>query len=276
MNKVKLIKYRGEFLTLANYKEPLRPVENGYGYYGALLSTTDGERIQCHVCGGLYSSVGAHARQKHKLPAKEYKQKYMLAYNTALISENEREELKQRTINWQNSLTPKERLELKKKARKAAKKILASLSKQEKYALMSHPHQLETKNKRGTCPDQLLEKIKEATRYFKRTPSSKEFVEYCGTQRYKYLIFKVFGSWNNALHMLNMEPKKRDERGRDRFYTDEELLEYLANFAREHKKIPTATDFKRGVLPNFDTYTRHFGNIEEARQLAGVYTILGE
>ena len=40
------------------------------------------------------------------------------------------------------------------------------------------------------------------------------------------------------------------------------------------RKLPTATDFKRGLLPSYDTYIKHFKSIEEARQMAGVYEIL--
>jgi hypothetical protein len=107
------------------------------------------------------------------------------------------------------------------------------------------------------------------------TPSKAEFINECGTQRYVHLIYKVFGSWKEAILMMGMEPKE-PAKGGYRKYDDCELLEYLRQFAESNKKIPTATDFKRGLLPSFSTYTHRFGSIENARQEAGVYNYVEE
>jgi hypothetical protein len=61
-----------------------------------------------------------------------------------------------------------------------------------------------------------------------------------------------------------------------RNYSDEELLEYLRIFAQENGKVPTATDFRRGLLPSYECYIRRFKTIENARRLAGVYDYIDE
>lgn len=103
-------------LTFYNYKEPLKPVEseNGYGYYGVLLATKNGEKIQCHVCGELYSSLSMHIRN-HGYTGKEYKNKFGLSSRTALVSDQQREILKRAYIKRFGSWSSEKKEEMKRK-----------------------------------------------------------------------------------------------------------------------------------------------------------------
>ena len=256
-------------LTLINYKEPLRPVEFGYGYMGTISSTTDGESIQCHICGSLFANLDMHARQMHQIQSRDYKIKFGLNFTTALISEKERERRSNRTIEWQESMSEEERESHRLRRMKAIKQYYKS----DKFKNRIQPKkQLEGYNKDGTCPDQLLDHIKKVAEKVGHTPSKKEFIWETGTQRYVHLIYKVYGSWINALKMLGMQPKKgADIKGFKRpKYDTEELLEYLKIFTRENDRIPVATDFRRGLLPNYEVYLRRFKSIRIARHLAGV------
>lgn len=260
-----------EGLTLKNYKEPLTPIpkKEGYGYYGTIMGTIDGKHIQCHACGKMYSCVQSHAFMAHKLNAKEYKEKYKLSYTTALISEDERETRKNRTIKYLAGLSIAELAERKRKSRENFQKYLA-----ERGVKPGYPHRgisLEDRNKRGTCPDQLLDKIREVAKKLGHTPSRFEFIGETGTQRYSHLIRKVYGSWTNALKTLDMSPKQVVYKGvKHKHYSDDELLEYLSIFHQETGKIPTHTDFSRGLLPAYKIYSRRFKTIANARRLAGV------
>jgi len=251
-------------LTLRNYKEPLRevPKKEGFGYYGAILGTIDGQYIQCHICGKYFANSSAHIRQAHKTPVPTYREKFELARQTALVSEVERERLKNNQIKFIASLTPQQ---LAKYQKKAIENRNIRIAVQPKLSL-------ESKNKRGTCPDQLLDKIKEVAEKIGRTPSKHEFIGETGTQRYIHLIYKVYGSWTNALKILGMSPKQNGNKKNQKIkrYSNDELLEYLNIFWQENNKIPTATDFKRGLLPTYEVYLRRFGSITRARQLAGV------
>ncbi|AHY48418.1 ROS/MUCR transcriptional regulator protein (plasmid) [Rubrobacter radiotolerans] len=55
-----------------------------HGRRGVLAS--DGERVQCHVCGRWYAHLGAHVRMKHDMEADEYKREFGLMSKTGLIS----------------------------------------------------------------------------------------------------------------------------------------------------------------------------------------------
>lgn len=262
----KIIKIGEDYLTIHHYKEPLKSIPKvvGVGFYGCLLGTIDGAKVQCHICGGLYDELQAHVRQSHKLSVPDYREKFELSPSTSLISEERREIRKQNMLRLWHSLTPEEKRQVKNRL-KDVRKFRSNLQPKEK---------LEAKNKKGTCPDQLLAKIQEVSEKLGgRTPSLAEFIDLTGGQRFKHLIFATFGSWKGALEILKMKPKEKIRKGYRR-YTDEELLEYLRLYSQENNSLPTATDCKRGWLPTYETFSRRFGSFEKARQLAGVYQII--
>lgn len=272
--KVKIIPYKDTFLTLMNYKEPLKTIEGGFGYHGCLLSTQDGTKVQCAICGGLYSELSKHLTAKHKMTSREYKEKFGLAYQTSLISEDIREKRKQVTLRWIKEMEKKHGMSWREILIKNSKKGNENRGK----GRFQPKIQLETKNKRGTCPDQLLDRVKKMAEELGHTPSKKEFIDATGTQRYVHLIYTTFGSWTKALEMLGMQPKdnkgNKSERGLGRNeYTDEYLLEMLDTFYKTNNKIPTETDCRRGLLPASDVFRRHFGSLPKARELAGIYDI---
>lgn len=258
----KKIQYNNEFLIFTNYKEPLVEIKPGlgFGYYGALLVTEDKTKLQCHICGKLFADVGTHARQAHKISVIEYREQFKLAKKTALLSEKERNARKQRFIDYLGTLSKEE---LERRKQKAIENWKHKGSYQPKISL-------ETKNKRGSCPDQCLAKIKEVADKIGKVPSLNEFVKVCKTQKYKHWIIDTFGSWNEALKLLNYDVKEKDGLSNGRKYRDEELLGYLYSYYKMNKKVPTATDWKRNLLPSKGTYIRHFGSINKARELADI------
>lgn len=252
-----------QFLTIGHYKEPLMPVENGYGYLGALCITKDGSKLQCHICGSLFADVGSHIRQSHKVSLDEYREVYQLARGTSLISETERLRRKEHGQRLNANLTPEQRKEKSRTGNRI----------RNKNGYYQPKNRLETENMRGTCPQQLIEKIREVAKDLGHTPSLSEFITETGGQRFKHLIFKVYGSWKEALKVAELTPTE-PAKGGYRKYTNEELLEYLSIYAQEYGKIPTATDSKRKLIPDYYAYIRRFGSFEEARQQAGVYQIV--
>lgn len=273
MKKFKVSEYRTDRgtvydeteLTLHNYKEPLSPIKKGFGYYGTISATIDGKYIQCHICGGLYENLGGHLRGKHQLLGREYKERFGLAFMSALVSEGYRNENTKRSLLWWSSLSEDDKAKYKKKSAENAR---LKHTPQPKQAL-------ETLNKNGTCPAQLLEKIKEVAETLGHTPSKKEFIATTGTQRYVHLIYKTFGSWTTAVETTGQTPKDKNHgKGGYRRYEDDQLLDYLANFAEKNGRVPSYTDFYRELLPTLSVYEKRWGNLENARQAAGVYEIL--
>jgi ribosome-binding protein aMBF1 (putative translation factor) len=53
-----------------------------YGRLGVL--TDDGERAQCHLCGGFFANLGGHVTQVHGVTPDEYKERFGLKASTGL------------------------------------------------------------------------------------------------------------------------------------------------------------------------------------------------
>ena len=135
-------------LVLMNYKEPLRSVEDGFGYYGAILVSQNKDFIQCHICGELHRSLGRHILTKHNMRVPEYKKMYGLSYDTALVGETTRRKLAETAIYFMQNLSEEEKKRRKEKRDAAIKKFNEERGEWKVS--------LEVKNKYGTCPDQTL------------------------------------------------------------------------------------------------------------------------
>lgn len=260
-----------DFVTLGFYKEPLKKLPEGlHGYEGVLLGTVDGTKVQCHICGNWYEGLSMHVYASHSMNAQKYREVFKLTRRTALVSESRREILKNQTLIWLNSMSYDEKRKLKAKSRE---KYLEYVKENQK-AINDRRFQirLETKNIRGSCPDQILAKIEACAKQIGKTPTKNEFIDFCGGQRYVHLIYATFGSYLEALKRLNLSPDHRSQTGgTKKNYSEEELIDLLKVFYQETGKIPTQTDFSRGLLPPANTYVRRFGSIQKARELADIY-----
>lgn len=256
----KIILDRENSLVLMNYKEPLISVEDGFGYYGAILVSQDKNFIQCHICGELHRALGRHLRNKHGMNCAKYRKEFQLAHDTALVGETTRLKLKEGMLKRLSQMTKEEREGLELKRLESVRKF----NKERGGWKIA----LEIKNKYGTCPDQTLAKIEECKDSLGHVPSRREFKEWCGSQRYLHLCKSYFGSWTNALRQLGLESKKRVH-GTVTRRTDEDLLNALKSFYDITGKIPTASDSRRLNLPDGDIYSRRFG-WRRARELAGI------
>jgi hypothetical protein len=256
-------------LVLNNYKEPLKKVPEPYhGYEGATMVTQDGTKMQCHICGELYESVGRHAYFAHKINAKAYKKKFGLRMTTSLTSEKERERKKMAGIRWFNSLTAKERSKRVEEARARWRKI-RHLTGNRKRTKIS----LESMNLKGTCPDQIAYQITKCAAAIGHTPSPDEFSRWAKSSRFVHLAYYRFGNWTKTLAYAKLKPRaKFTEKGKPRRkrYSDEELLEELIVFNQETGRVPSETDCKLGLLPSRHTYKRRFGSLRKARMKAGI------
>lgn len=261
-------------LTLKNYKEPLKKIPRnlGFGWYGTLAASVDDGKIQCHVCGQFMEVLPGHIWNTHKMKVREYREKFGLAYTTALVSEQQRMKLKEKTLEWLKGMTPDELEDYKQGLRERGRKT--GLSSRGTKGLTKTT---EAMNKDGSCPDQTLDAIRKVKEEIGHVPSKRDFLEHTKSQRYIHLAYKHFGSWKKAIEMCKFgkdEVLIKSKGVIRKHYSDEELLEYLKIYAEEYQKIPTASDWKRDLLPRYDKYTERFGTIEAARQLAGVYNII--
>lgn len=259
------VEYTGQTLLYENYKEPLKAIEKGkgFGYYGTVAITDDKTLVQCHICGHLWPNVGAHLR-KHKITATDYKKKYGLAVETALISEPVRERF-QKTVVANNPVVQAGKLP----------EWLAEYNRKVQSGEIKHmahggtSMSLEKRNKLGLCPDQVLEKIREYADELGHAPSYDEFRAHYKGKYYHSIIFQ-HGSYSAAVKKLGLKTAQ-ELKSPD----NETLLQSLRDFHERFARIPTKSDFERGLVgyPR-QAYWRRWGSLNNARIEAGLNAVL--
>lgn len=231
-----------------NYKEPLRKFEDGFGYIGTLAANKENTHVQCHFCGILYKALSGHIGHVHGLTAREYKEKLELSMGTALVAETTR--VKQVLSNSVSEYV---------KTRVDESKFRLDLYRR-RTNNTSH-WSLERRNKLGLCPDQVLDKIRNVIKELGRTPTIKEFIEHSNGYE---TILTLYGTWNNALEMIDVTPV------RSRNIPDDKLIKYMQDFFNTHGRTPSTSDFKRGLIGYRNLYGKRFGSLNGARMIAGI------
>lgn len=242
------------------YKEPLQEVEDGYGFYGAIRATNDGELIQCHMCGFYYAHLSSHVLNKHKVNVRDYKLKYGLRINDGLVSEKERQR-KQDTYNKFARKTPAEMRAMSRRARASIKKKGVKLGGQGWNA--------QTRNEKGMCRDQTAAKIKAVAEANDGVPTQKQFLQMFGTGQISVVNY-WFGSWREALaelgytHFTEALARRREEER-------ENTIDGINRFYSLYGRTPQSADFEEKTwLPNAKRVGVLFGSLNEARREAGV------
>lgn len=240
------------FVTLYNYKEPLMPFATGHGYEGVLLYDGKTDKVQCHFCGSWFFALGNHLGKEHNMKASEYKTMTGLRQTTALIGEEYRKKLIANGLDVRlKNLIPGG-----KKTEKEKKKVAAGLKKNNS----TRQHQ----NERGTCPEQLLDRLRDLAKELGRTPLTDEVGFY-------ETLVNVYGSYKNAIKKAGLKYRKPGQNvhyNAKKIFTREELLELIREFTRKQGREPSYSDVRRSMLPSGSTYVRHFGSWVKAKKIA--------
>lgn len=239
------------------YKPPFQKFEGGFGFKGVLQYSRKDQKVMCHFCGLFFRALNnGHLNKVHNLTAAEYKEKVGLKPTSSLIGEETRKKLLERGHN------PNHMQELRKaqeKRRERKEKGLPDLQS-------GHKMRLEKKNERGTCPEQLLDRIRDAVKKIGHTPTMEEFIK-LNEGRFYGSIRNTYGTWTNAIKKLGLETHHVS-------YTNEELLEAMRNFYKVHKRTPKWSDMERGLLPGTTAYYKRFRGLNHARLAAGVPLVI--
>lgn len=242
---------------MANYKEPLREVDEGYGYIGTIAYNVEKTHTQCHICGHFFEKPMAHIRAEHNMSVEDYKDKFSLMASMSLTAPKGKRPAWER---WQE-MTDEQKAEQMRKMREG--QMEARAERGEDW-VRKRKKSLYEKNLEGSCPDQLLDKILVLSQKLGKTPSFREFQkEYDG--RFVHAMNATYGSWGEALDILNMTPSRG---GYAAIYTPEAVTEMLVNFKEEYGREAMSSDVGRGLLPSMHTIRRHFGTFLTAKEAA--------
>jgi len=213
------------FVTLYNYKEPFMEFTEGFGYQGVLLFDGTQDTVQCHYCGEWYQALAHHLKREHNMTVSEYKTNVGLNQTTALIGEKYRDKLIASGLDKRlQNLRSKGRV----KSEAEKKKIGETLRKVT----------LENKNIRGTCPEQLIDRLKKKYNELGRTPFTDEIPS-------RDAMKLTFGSIKNACEIAGIPYRQPSQTtGNPREIKREEVVKYLAEFIKKNGHYPSYTEMK--------------------------------
>lgn len=241
---------------MKDYKEPLREVPNGFGYMGTISYDKSQTYTQCHSCGVFYRFLGKHVTAAHSLTSDEYKEKYGIDKKSSLLATNTRSN----AVEHWASLSDAERTKRLERLREMAK--LGNRAKQG----LPRQTRLEWHNKRGSCPDQIVDKILALHKKLGKTPTQKDFEKAHNRGLVKTATVH-FGGWNEAVKQAGLVPNTR-HRG-TAWYTEEQLLESLRDFKKIYGREPYSGEARTGILvASSSAYRRAFGTWLKAKQAA--------
>ena len=236
--------------VMRNYKEPLREVTQGYGYYGTIAYDESQQYTQCHLCGNFYKTLGVHIRKEHDKSPQQYKDELGLPRTLSLLapkSGNKNYE------QWQNMSDDERKKSIERM--KAARDNRTMPNNWRKKSLYQ-------KNVEGRCPDQILDKILTLSEKLGKTPTRRDFQKEYGTGMAN-AVYLEFGTWNEAVKNLNLSPNPKSPQ---RVYDRETLLMRLFDFRERNGREPMSSDCDRGMLPDRHIYAKYFGSFSKAKE----------
>lgn len=237
-------------VLLEHYKQPLRKVKDGFGYYGTIAYDAETRsKTQCHICGRFFERVGVHVNTFHGQSADEYKKEFKIPKSVSLSAPNAKTKAFER---WAK-MTDKEKKAVFDRMNKAKAKKLPHRTKSKKS--------LYRMNIEDTCPDQVVDKLQKLAKELGRTPSHKEF-----ERRWKIsreAVIGRHGSFANAIRKAGLKSWVEENT-----YTPDELICRLIDFYKENGREAMTRDTGKHRIPTIKTYIKYFGSFTEAKEIA--------
>lgn len=244
-------------VTTAGYKEPMEAVKDGYGFYGAVTRTNDGELIQCHICGYYFSRLGGHILMKHKMKSRDYKTKYGLRIKDGLMSPIAKIKA-QDVYNRFTRRTPEEYRAMSKKGQKVLK--------EKSYKPGGVTWSPQGRNERGNCREQTIAKLQHLSKKYGAATQPLFNAEYGG---FDSVVF-WFGSWDEGLKAAGLKTF-RARRAESRRHSSRNAIKAIKKFYKETGRTPQTSDLEAdNYLPSLHTVQNLFGSVNLARYQAKV------
>lgn len=231
-------------ISLYKAQPPFFKVKKGYGYQGVVMYDPIEKRLQCHICGKFFKTIGQHIK-KHNVSAIRYREIYGLNRTTSLSSP------------LTHSMRSKQAYKLIKK------RSIAFIKAMQKKAIKARkgktfPFRVQNNNKNSTCKLQIKSRFDKIHKKMKRLPKFKELDSALGGS-----IEYYYGKYSNFLKHYKIEHSFQ------KTYSKKELVRELKDFKKNFGREPHQSDIKGNKLKiSLKPFTRIFGSWEKAKSYA--------
>lgn len=226
-------------VTFYNYKEPLMKFNGGYGFVGALVFDSVSGKIQCHFCGEWFDRLENHINKEHALKSDDYKRVVGLTKKTALINEKIRAKMVEHGRTNKKTLA-----NLRpgiKQTRATKEKIRATLKE----------NRDEMKNLRGTCPEQLIDRLVKLYDQHGYLPQTKKIPFYES-------LLNTYGTLAEACRVAGIPERFRGQSVHPRVkkYQRADIVKALHEYFVEHGKFSGfSTKLPKTIYNTFNSMT---------------------
>lgn len=255
-------------VTITKYKDPMEKVEGGFGYYGAITESKDGDYLQCHICGFLFPHLANHIR-KHEVTGREYKERFGLRIHEGLVGKGTRHNLQDsfNKLVRATNMTPSEF------AKQASIKGHEVMQANDYKNNGGNQWKAVTRNERGNCREQTIAKLKILAESNGGSINESQFLKTYG-QGQDNVIRTHFETFDNALKEANLATR-HEQRLNKRQLSEQEAINRLKAYFEKYGRSPQWSDIvgKRideTNLPSTNYIKNHFRSINNYRFLAGV------
>ena len=241
-------------VKLYQYKEPfMKNPEPFHGFQGVLLHDSQDDVVQCSECGEWLTAIGGAHLKKRGLDARRYKKKFGLKQSTALINETLR--AYRIGVGMKGSLNAE-----------GVKPSHFKKGEDVRRIKRDYGIPMESRNEYGTCPEQILDKLRKLHDKLGRQPSYNEFNKTIPGIREAVKL--TFGSWGNACRVLGWKVQKPGYSFGQFVWDKNKLLDILKIFKEKNDREPMYSDMKRGLIPGRSVFRTHFGGFKIAKEIA--------
>ncbi len=233
--------------------EPFMEVRDGQGFVGVIMYDEIEDKMQCHVCGKFFSSLGAHVNMAHKISMDDYRIKYDLPMSIGLCSKAISKERSDRAIKRDHDGDKTWGSKTWKKGIKHSRKF----KRQNKMAFVAR------ENKFGLCQAQMYARYRIVEKIVEHPPSIDELLKY--DDRLYTAMRRRQGGINGFRRIHGIA-----ERTAKIMHPAIEIAAILRKKAVEIGRLPKSIDFARGQEVNRDTIYERFGSFRAALSYAGL------
>lgn len=230
--------------------EPFMNVKKGFGYLGVVMYDEQDDKVQCHVCGSWFSSIGLHIKKAHNVTPDDYKMEYGLSLRTALCSKAlSRAHSKSATELYQS---------------KARTLTRGTKGRRRRIPKRYYTQTIQAKNSRSLCDLQIQGRYDVLKKIVGREPVFSDYQKHdhklYATMCARYGSINKFREFMGGTQMNNSEWRE---------LPNTTLIAALRHTASKLHRAPKTKDFQNS-RPNTATFYRHFGSWSNALRMAGL------
>jgi len=235
--------------------EPFMEVKRGHGYQGVVMYDDAEDKVQCHLCGKYFESLGGHIAITHKASARSYRLEYGLSLRTPLCG---------KALSRAHSKAARRDYSKKKCGLVASARRNRTRTKHYVRPAIFYSQTQQHKNRLSLCELQKRARYDVVKNIVGREPSWGDL------KRHDSKLLDAINRMGGLTVWRKMVNARKINPGEYRILPDTVLIAAIRKRGHELGRTPRASDFRKSKNPSLWTLYRAFGSWFQALRMAGI------